>query len=218
VNNIPNPNDLHPIVMRSGERWLHTIFLKNVINHSNIRIGDYSYYNDFNSQNISDFREKLFPYMHEFAPEKVEIGKFVQIAHGVQIITNSANHQFDGFSSYPFNVFGEAWASQYQPNYFNKGDNIIGHDVWIGHEAIIMPGVKIGSGAIIGSRSVVAKDIPDYAIAAGNPAKIIKMRFDDETIEQLIKIAWWDWDIEKITNNIQHIVGGDISKLISHHD
>ncbi|MBP9722983.1 MAG: CatB-related O-acetyltransferase [Gammaproteobacteria bacterium] len=212
MTNIPNPQDRFPVMMSNGEYWPHTIFLKNVINHPHITIGDYSYYNSFNSHNITDFRQVLMPYMHDMAPEKVVIGKFVQIAHGVQIITNSANHQFNGFSSYPFVIFGKDW-SNYQPNYFNKGDNIIGHDVWLGHEALIMPGVKIGSGAIIASRSIVTKDVPDYAIVAGNPAKIIKMRFDDKTISKLLELSWWNWDIDKITKNIKYIVGDSIANL-----
>lgn len=198
--------------MANGETWPHTIFLKSCINQDNIEIGEYSYYNDFD-KNLDDIRQKLMPYTHPFAPEKLIIGKFVQIAHGTQIITSSANHQMDGFSTYPFDVFGEPWKSAYKANWPNKGDTVINHDVWIGHQAIIMPGVKIGSGAIIGSGSVVTKDVLPFSIVAGNPAKMIRQRFDDKTIERLLAVAWWDWPIEKITKNLKFIVGADVAKL-----
>ena len=167
---------------------------------------------------MDDVRQLLVPYMHLGAPEKLIIGKFVQIANGVQIITSSANHQMDGFSTYPFAVFGEPWSSSYEPKWPNKGDTMIGNDVWIGHEALIMPAVSIGDGAIIASRSVVTKDVPPYAIVAGNPAKVIRHRFDDKTIATLCEIKWWDWSIEKINHHIAAIVGGDIEaiKKISH--
>lgn len=175
-------------------------------------IGDYSYYNDFDP-NLTDVRQKLMPYMHPLAPEKLVIGKFVQIAHGVQIITASANHQMDGFSTYPFNIFGEPWSSAYKANWPNKGDTVIGDDVWIGHQAIILPAVTIGAGAIIGAGSVVTKDVPPYTIVAGNPAKPIRKRFDEETISILLKLQWWNWPIDVITENIQHIVAADVARL-----
>ncbi len=149
------PNQKFPVTQSNGEAWPHTIFLKNFINQPNIQIGDYTYYNDFRLP-VETCVQLLIPYLHPLSPEKLIIGKFTQIAHGVQIVTSSANHQMDGFSTYPFNVFGEPW-SNYQPNWPNKGDTIIGNDVWIGHEALIMPGVTIGDGAIIASRSVVTK-------------------------------------------------------------
>lgn len=207
-----NPNKKFPVSLPDESDWPHTIFLKNFINHPNISIGDYTYYNDFRLP-VNDVRKLLVPYMHPGAPEKLIIGKFVQIAHGVQFITSSANHQMDGFSTYPFAVFGEPWASSYQAKWPNKGDTIIGNDVWIGHEALIMPAVSIGDGAIIASRSVVTKDVPPYSIVAGNPAKIIRKRFDEKTISQLLDIKWWDWTIDKISKNIEIIVAADIDAL-----
>ncbi|OGT38733.1 MAG: hypothetical protein A3F11_03665 [Gammaproteobacteria bacterium RIFCSPHIGHO2_12_FULL_37_14] len=192
--------------------WPHTIFLKNFINHPNIKIGDYTYFNDFRLP-VDDVRQLLVPYMHQGAPEKLIIGKFVQIAHGVQFITSSANHQMDGFSTYPFAVFGEPWSSSYETRWPNKGDTIVGNDVWIGHESLIMPAVSIGDGAIIASRSVVTKDIPPYTIVAGNPAKVIRKRFDEETMLSLLEIKWWDWPIEVIHKNIATIVAADIDTL-----
>ena len=207
-----NPLEKHPITQSNGEVWPHTIFLKACIDQPNITIGDYSYYNDFSTE-LADVRQKLMPYMHPSAPEQLTMGKFVQIAHGVQIITSSANHQMDGFSTYPFVVFGEPWQSAYQPKWPNKGDTIIGDDVWIGHQALIMPGVTIGPGAIIGSGSVVTKDVAPYTIVAGNPAKIIRKRFDEDTIHKLLAIQWWHWSIETITANLKHITACDIAEL-----
>lgn len=207
-----NPNEQLPVKLPDGTAWPHTIFLKNFIDHPRIHIGDYTYYNDFRLP-VSDVRQLLVPYMHAAAPEKLTIGKFVQIAHGVQFITSSANHQMDGFSTYPFCVFGEPWVSCYAPSWPNKGDTEVGNDVWIGHEALIMPAVTIGDGAIVASRSVVTKDVPAYAIVAGNPAKIIRMRFDEQIIAALLKIKWWDWPIEKINQHLPAIVGGDIAAL-----
>ncbi len=207
-----NPNEKNPIKMQDGNAWPCTVFLKNVINHPNIQIGDYTYYNDFRLP-MDDVRQLLVPYMHQYAPEKLIIGKFGQIAHGVQFITSSANHQMDGFSTYPFSVFGEPWISSYQAKWPNKGDTIVGNDVWIGHQALIMPAVTIGDGAIIASGSIVTKDVPPYAIVAGNPAKVIRKRFDEHTITSLLEIKWWDWPIEKITQNLAAIVGADIEAL-----
>lgn len=207
-----NPNEKYPVKLPDDSTWPHTIFLKNFINHPNIQIGDYTYLNDFRLP-VNDVRQLLVPYMHAGAPEKLIIGNFVQIAHGVQIITSSANHQMDGFSTYPFNIFGEPWSSSYEAKWPNKGDTIIGNDVWIGHEALIMPAVSIGHGSIIASRSVVTKDIPPYTIVGGNPAKIIRKRFEEETILDLLEIKWWDWPIEVINKNIASIVAADINVL-----
>lgn len=201
-----------PLKLKDGSTWPHMIFLKNHIDHPNIQIGDYTYFNDFRLP-VDDVRQLLVPYIHVGVPEKLSIGKFVQIAHGVQIITSSANHQMDGFSTYPFTVFGEPWSLNYEPKLPNKGDTIIGNDVWFGHQSVVMPAVSIGDGAIIAARSVVTKNVPPYAIVAGNPAKIIRFRFDEQTISSLLDIKWWDWPIEKINNNIAAIVGGDIEAL-----
>ena len=207
-----NPLEKHPITQSNGEAWPHTMFLKSCIEQANITIGEYSYYNDF-SINLTDVRQTLMPYMHPSAPEQLIIGKFVQIAHGVQIITSSANHQMDGFSTYPFAVFGEPWCSAYKATWPNPGNTMIGDDVWIGHQALIMPAVTIGPGAMIGAGSVVTKDVAPYTIVAGNPAKMIRKRFDDDVIHALLNIQWWNWPIEIITSNLKHITACDIEKL-----
>lgn len=208
-----NPNEKYPVKLPDGSDWPHTLFLKNFINHPNIQIGDYTYFNDFRLP-IDDVRQLLMPYMHAGAPEKLIIGKFVQIAAGVQFITSSANHQMDGFSTYPFTIFGEIWSSAYEAKWPNKGDTNVGNDVWIGHEALLMPAITIGDGAIIASRSVVTKDVPPYTIVAGNPAKVIRKRFDDTTIMNLLEIKWWNWPIEIINKNISAIASNDIDSLL----
>lgn len=211
-----DPNLRHPVTMANGDVWPHTYFLKNCIDHPNIEIGDYSYYNDF-GEPITDMRQRLVPYMHAYAPEKLVIGKFVQIAHGTQIITSSANHQMSGVSSYPFAVFGEEWADNYRPEFPNKGDTCIGHDAWLGHQSLIMPAVTIGEGAIVASRAVVTKDVPPYAIVAGNPARVVRMRFDDATIARLLALSWWHWPVALISQHVGLIVSTDIDALESIH-
>ena len=204
-----NPNEKNPIKLPDGSVWPHTIFLKNFIDQPNIQVGDYTYYNDFRLP-VADVRQLIAPYTYPVVPEKLIIGKFCQIANGVQFITSSANHQMDGYSTYPFCIFGDPWASSYNANWPYSGDNIVGNDVWIGHEAVIMPAVKIGDGAIIATRSVVTKDVPPYAIVGGNPAKIIRYRFDEQTVAKLLTIKWWDWPIEEINKNIANIVEGKL--------
>lgn len=207
-----DPKEKYPVKMPDGSAWPHTIFLKNFIDHPNIIIGDYTYFNDFTLP-VEDVRQLLVPYMHAGAPEKLIIGKFVQIAHGVQIITSSANHQMSGFSTYPFAVFGEPWSSSYEAKWPNKGDTVIGNDIWIGHQSLIMPAVTIGDGVIIASGSVVTKDIPPYTIVGGNPAKMIRKRFDEATIAALLDIQWWNWPIDVISKNIRTIVSSDINAM-----
>ena len=207
-----DPKTIHPIHLPNGEIWPHTVFLKNVINHPNIIIGDFTYYNDFR-KNIIDYSKLIAPYLHPGVQEKLIIGKFCQIAHGVQFITSSSQHQMDGISTFPFAIFGEEWSKAYQAKFPNKGDTVIKNDVWLGHDSVIMPGVTIGNGAIIGARSLVTKDVASYTLVAGNPAKVIRKRFPDETITALEELAWWDWPQSLIEENIKYIVGNEVEKL-----
>ena len=154
---------IHPITTPDGESYTKVVHLKHVINHSQIEVGDYTYYSDFQLRHGDDYAQKLAPYLFDkISPEKLIIGKFCQIAHGTTFITSSANHQYHGFSSYPFAVFGEEWSKSYTPNYPKFKNTVIGNDVWIGYNATIMPGVTIGSGVIIGSCAVVTRDTPNY--------------------------------------------------------
>lgn len=201
----------HPITLPNGEPHRGTVHLNRVIDHLNIEIGDYSYYSDF--EPVDDYAARIAPYLYPGAPERLEIGKFVQVAHGARFITSSANHPMGGFSTYPFAVFNPDTMTAYANEIAAHGNTIVGHDVWVGYRAIILPGVTIGHGAIIGAGAVVSGDVPPYAIVGGNPARLIRMRFDAETIAALLAIAWWDWDIERIARNRSAIEQADLAAL-----
>ncbi|SEU25612.1 virginiamycin A acetyltransferase [Lacrimispora sphenoides] len=193
MNNIPNPNTVFP------NKYKTSCFLKNVITAPNIFVGDYTYYDDPVDPTAFERSNVLFNWP-EFG-DSLYIGKFCSIASGVQFIMGSANHRISSISTYPFNVFGGAWAENTPPHLSQlpfKGDTMIGNDVWIGRDSVIMPGVKIGDGAIIAAYSVVVKDIEPYTVAGGNPARPIKKRFDEELIELLLKLQWWDFEPEKL--------------------
>lgn len=187
-------------------------YLKNFITSPNIEVGDYTYYDDPDGP---EHFEKNVLYHFDFIGDKLIIGKFCAIAKDVTFIMNGANHKSAGFSTYPFFIFGNGWEkSAPQPGDLPfKGNTEIGNDVWIGYNTTIMPGVKIGSGAIIASKSVVTNDVPAYAVVGGNPAKIIKQRFDDKTINALLSIAWWDWSSDKITAHLDAITQNNLDLL-----
>lgn len=195
------------------ENYKRLCFLKNVIKNPNIIVGDYTYYDDF--ENVENF-EKNVKYHFDFTGDKLIIGKFCMIASGVSFIMNGANHLTAAISTYPFAIFGNGWEKAMEgKSYPNKGNIVVGNDVWIGHNATIMAGVTIGDGAIIATNATVVKDVPPYTIVGGNPAEEIRKRFDDETIEELLETQWWNWSIEKITANIQNLTNNTIHKLIS---
>jgi virginiamycin A acetyltransferase len=200
----PNPNDLYPI-----EGFTRTVFLKNIIKNPNIIVGEFTYYDD--PEDVHNF-EKNILYHFDFIGDKLIIGKFCQIATGCRFIMNGANHAINGISTYPFKIFGTAWKDA-ALDAKNKGDTIIGNDVWIGNGVTIMPGVNIGDGAILGSGSFITKDVEPYTIVGGNPAQIIRKRFDDTSISFLLELRWWEWNIEKITENLNLITSGNIDAL-----
>ena len=205
---IPDSNLIHPV----GE-VKQICFIKNTIKNPNIEIGDYTYYDD--PEDSVNFERNVL-YHFDFIGDKLKIGKFCAIARGVKFIMNGAGHRTDTFSSYPFPIFGGSWAkllANVALGAPSKGDTIIGNDVWIGYETTIMPGVKIGDGAIIAAKSVVISDVPPYTIYGGNPAKIIRKRFSDDIIQSLLDIKWWNWSYNKITKNIGVIFNTDIQKL-----
>ncbi len=205
--NGPSPLNQHPM-----EGFPQVCFIKNTVANPNIIIGDYTYYDD--PENSEDFERNVL-YHFPFIGDKLIIGKFCAIARDVKFIMNGANHKLSGISTYPFQIFGNGW-EKVMPEMSDlpyKGDTVIGSDVWIGYDALIMPGVKIGNGAIISSRSVVVTDVPAYTIVGGNPAKPIRQRFCNEDIEKLESLAWWDWPIERITQYLELIVSTDIVAL-----
>ena len=186
-------------------------FLKNIITNPNIIVGDYTYYDDF--EDVHNF-EKNVKYHFDFTGDQLIIGKFCMIASDVKFIMNGANHLSNAISTYPFAVFGNGWENAMEgKTYPNKGNIEIGNDVWIGYNATIMAGVKIGDGAIIATNSTVVSDVEPYTIVGGNPAREIKKRFSPEIVERLLKLQWWNWDIEKITKNVQNLTDLDIDKL-----
>ncbi|MCF6439891.1 Vat family streptogramin A O-acetyltransferase [Pseudoalteromonas luteoviolacea] len=203
----PNPSNKHPLA-----GFPQVGFLKNFITSDNINVGDFTYYDD--PEGPENF-EKNVLYHFDFIGDKLNIGKYCAIATGVKFIMNGANHKMSGFSTYPFQIFGHGW-EKVMPTGGElpfKGDTEIGNDVWIGYESTIMPGVKIGNGAIIASKSVVTQDVPPYSIVGGNPAKVIKMRFEQDVIDMLQDIAWWNWPVEKVTEHLDAIVGCDLETL-----
>jgi len=200
----PDPNTLYPI-----PGVTRTCFLKNLITKPQIIVGDYTYYDD--PVDVHNF-EKNVLYLFPFSTDKLIIGKFCQIATGVRFLMNGANHPMDGVSTYPFKVFGESW-NEAPLNVVSKGDTVIGNDVWIGNSVTIMQGINIGHGAIIGTNALVTKDVPPYTIVGGNPAQLIRKRFDEEMIAFLLELAWWDWPIDKIATHLNAITTGDLNAL-----
>lgn len=201
------------IYPRSNDK--ETVYLKNVIKNPSISVGDYTIYNDFVNDPVN-FEKNNVLYHYPINHDKLIIGKFCSIACGARFIFNCANHTLNSLSTYTFPLFFEEWdlnVKDISSAWDNKGDITIGNDVWIGYEAVIMSGVTIGDGAIIGTRALVTKDVPSYTIVGGVPAKPIRKRFDDKTIEKLLQIKWWGWPKEKIEKNIKAIQSGYIEEL-----
>lgn len=203
----PDPTNPHPM-----PGFPQVCFIKNTVRNPNIQIGDYTYYDD--PEDAENFERNVL-YHFDFIGDKLVIGKFCAIARQVRFIMNGGNHAMAGFSTYPFFIFGNGWeAAAPQPGELPyKGDTVVGHDVWIGYDSLIMPGVKIGNGAIVSSRSVLVEDVPAYAIVGGNPARVIRKRFPDEVIAELEALAWWDWPIERISRHVRDISRADLAVL-----
>jgi virginiamycin A acetyltransferase len=207
--NGPDPADPHP--MRG---FPQVCYIRNTVTNPNIIVGEYTYYDD---PDDSEGFERNVLYHFDFVGDKLIIGKFCAIARSVTFIMNGANHMMSGLSTYPFHIFGNGWERATPPRdaFPYKGDTVIGNDVWIGYGATIMPGVKIGDGAIIASMAVVTSDVDPYAIVGGNPARVLKHRFDADVVASLITVKWWDWAAEKITVELEAILSGDIERLRS---
>ena len=205
--NGPDPTCKHPMT-----GFPQVGFLRNFISNPNIVVGEYTYYDD--PDGVENFERNVM-YHFPFVGDKLIIGRFCAIARGVKFIMNGANHAMAGFSTYPFFIFGNGWeAAAPSPDSFPfKGDTVIGNDVWIGYDALVMPGVQIGDGAIVAARSVVTRDVPPYAIVGGNPATVIRQRFCDDVVAELLRIRWWDWDSAKITRNLKAITSADLDAL-----
>ena len=201
------------IYPRTGD--YQTIYLNAVIDNPAITIGDYTIYNDF-VHDPTQFEKNNVLYHYPINQDRLVIGKFCSIACGAKFLFNSANHSLGSLSTYTFPLFYEEWGldkNTVGSAWDNKGDIVIGNDVWIGYEAVILAGVHIGDGAIIGTRAVVTKDVAPYTIVGGVPAKEIHKRFDEKTITQLREISWWDWPFAKIQQALPLIQSGDVEGL-----
>ena len=203
----PNPNEIFP-----NPKIPSLCFIKNVVKNPNIIVGEYTYYDDING---AENFESHVTHHYDFIGDKLIIRKFCAIAKGIEFIMNGANHRINSITTYPFNIMGNGWEKS-APSLSElklKGDTIVGNDVWIGQNVTVLPAVHIGDGAIIGANSVVAKDIPPYSVAVGNPCEVKRKRFDEDLIEYLLQIKWWDWDAEKIFKNMEALCRGDLSKI-----
>ena len=201
------------IYPRTGDT--QTVYLKNVIGGAGIEVGDYTIYNDF-VNDPRDFEKNNVLYHYPINRDRLVVGKFCSIACGARFLFTSANHTLASLSSYPFPLLFEEWGLEKKnvaDAWDNKGDIVVGNDVWIGYEAVILAGVRIGDGAVIGSRAVVTRDIPPYTIVGGVPARTIRKRFDDTVIARLLDLRWWDWPEEAVRRNIQAIASGCVERL-----
>ncbi|OQP86222.1 acetyltransferase [Rhizobium rhizosphaerae] len=203
-----NADALHPITLPNGMVYRDTVHLKHAITHPRMEIGDFSYYT--HSGSVEETAGILAPYLFESSREKLVIGRYVQIARGSYFISADANHPMDGFTTYPFRIFTPETFGY--PNLPYR-DTIVGHDVWICHNATIMSGVTIGHGAIVAAEAVVSRDVPPYAVVGGNPARLIRMRYPQEVIDLLLQVAWWDWPLDKLEANLSILESGDIDAL-----
>lgn len=201
----PSPALRHPI-----EGATRVGFLKNFVTRPNIEVGDYTYYDD--PLGVERFEENVL-YHFDFVGDRLIIGRFCSIAAETRFIMNGGNHATDWFTTFPFPVFGNGWEVAMPSAWPNRGDTVVGHDVWIGYGATIMPGVQIGNGAIVATGAVVTRDVEPFAIVGGNPAERIRYRFDGDTRARLTDIGWWDWDAEKITRHVAAICSGDLDAL-----
>lgn len=191
------------------------VYLKNVITDPNISVGDYTIYNDF-VHAPCEFEKNNVLYHYPVNHDRLIIGKFCSIACGAKFLFTSGNHSLSSLANYSFPVFFEEWGldgKDITEAWDNNGDIVIGNDVWIGYEAVIMQGVTIGDGAVIGTRAVVTKDVPPYTIVGGCPAKPIRKKFDEKTIQELTEMKWWNWPVDIIKENIKYIQNGKLEEL-----
>lgn len=206
-----DPLRTHPLSFADGRTHPNMVHLNRVIDHPNISVGEFTYANDFDPP--QDWAARLAPYLYPGAPERLQIGRFGQIAHGVRFITASANHDMAGLTTYPFPVFDPAAIEGYKAGLDSLPDTVIGHDVWIGHGALILPGVTIGDGAIVGAGAVVARSVAPYTIVAGNPARPLRPRFPPAVIAALRDLAWWSWPVDRVEAAVPALLSGDLKAL-----
>jgi virginiamycin A acetyltransferase len=205
---IPDARVLFP---RPGDKT--TVYLQNVVKNPNIVVGEYTIHHDFNDP--TDFETENVLYHYPAVGDKLIIGKYCSIACGARFIMNGANHKMASFTTYPFPVVAENWGLEQdvQEAWDIAGDTVIGNDVWIGYQSMIMPGVHVGDGAVVAARSLVTKDVPPFSIVGGMPARVLKKRFTDDVIELLQALKWWDWDVKKVRASVVPLMSGDVEAL-----
>jgi virginiamycin A acetyltransferase len=202
----PDPGRVHPV-----EGTERVVFLKPIVRDPKVEVGEYTYYDDFDDPLAFERDAVLYAY----GPERLIIGRFCAIASGVRFILPGANHADLGPSTFPFGIFGEPWADTMDlvMGASSRGDTVVGNDVWLGYQALVLPGVTIGDGAVVAAASVVASDVAPYAVVAGNPARVVRRRYDDEDVARLLRAAWWHWPIELVTEHARTIMAGDPARL-----
>lgn len=201
-----DPSAVHPFPAQP-----RVVQLKPLVTSELIDVGAYSYYDDPDDPTAFESRNVLYHY----GPEKLVIGKYCALATGVRFIMNGANHRMDGPSTFPFPIMGGSWTEHFDllSGLPQSGDTVVGNDVWLGHGVMVMPGVRIGHGAIVASGCVVVRDVPDYGIVGGNPGQLIRTRYTDEDIARLLALAWWDWPVEHVTAHIRTLMAGTVDEL-----
>jgi virginiamycin A acetyltransferase len=209
----PDPDALFPLA-----GFDNTVFLRPLLasrpDVPNIDVGPYSYYSDFDAP--TQFFDRNVRYNFGFSKARLVIGSFCALAHGTTFIMADAMHALDGVSTFPFPIFGGTWSDALplaEMPFPDIGSIIVGNDVWFGYESLVLPGVRIGNGAIVAARAVVTADVPDYAVVAGNPARVVKFRFDERAIEKLLALAWWQWPADALKEAIPLLVTGDVGRL-----
>lgn len=203
---LPDPDVLHPIPDQP-----RVVLLRPLVTSPLIDVGEFSYYDDPHAAVEFETRNVLYHY----GPERLVIGRFCALAEGTRFVMNGANHRMDGVSTFPFPIMGGSWSEHFHllTGLPGRGDTVIGHDVWLGYGSLVMPGVRIGPGAVVAAGSVVVDDVPPYAIVGGNPARVIRRRYDQAQIRQLLDLAWWDWPLEHISAHVATLMTDDVAAL-----
>jgi virginiamycin A acetyltransferase len=212
----PDPDALFPMPGIGSLVFLRPLLARHP-EIANVSVGRFSYYSDFGDP--LRFFVRNVAYNFGFSGARLEIGSYCQIAHGASFLMSDANHAVVGPSTFPFSVFGGAWADAMPAErapFLDKGDIRIGHDVWLGHESLVLAGVTIGTGAIVAARAVVSRDVPPYAVVAGNPARVVRQRFDPATVSGLLELAWWDWPPARVSAAVPALMAGDLATLRRH--
>lgn len=213
----PDPDLLYPMPGHDRLVFLRPLLARRLAEcgrPDNVEVGAYSYYDD-----VADplpFFERNIRYNYGFSGARLVIGRYCALASGTTFIMPDANHAMAGATTFPFPIFGGAWAGRIPVEELpvpRKGDTVVGHDVWFGYECLVMPGVTVGSGAVVAARALVTRDVPPYTVVAGNPARVVRRRFDDATVERLLELAWWDWPPERVTEAVPDLILGRLDRL-----